>query len=285
MPGGRVQTVRILNATLKNLSFGELLERFSSGLLVGLNVDTFMKLQRDREYASICRRAEYVVADGQMLVYASRFLGTPVRQKISGSDFLSAFCAHHAGDPEVRIFLLGAGPGVAARAQARINRRIGREIVVGAHSPSFGFDHRPDECGEIVKMINDSKATVLVVGVGAPKQEKWIARYRSALPGVRRFLALGATIDFEAGALRRAPAWMSRSGLEWLHRLRQEPRRLWRRYLIEGPPFFWLLLKQRSGRYEDPFPGSPGLEASSPDHQPLTGPDGAATNPTGSTMA
>lgn len=242
-----------MNAKLRNVSFTELLDQYSTGLLVGLNVDTFMKLQKDAEYASICASAEYVVADGQMVMYASRLLGTPLREKISGSDFLGAFCERHREDPQVRVFLLGAGPGVAAEARSRINRRLGRDIVVAAHSPSFGFEKVPDECAEIVGMINDSEATVLVVGVGAPKQEKWIARHRSRLPQVRQFLALGATIDFEAGSLKRAPAWMGRVGLEWLYRLLQEPRRLWRRYLIEGPPFFWLLLRQRLGRYEDPF--------------------------------
>lgn len=248
-----MSTVRILNATLLNLTFAELLERYSAGLLIGLNVDTFMKLQRDPEYAAICRDAEYVVADGQVVLYASRFLGTPLRDKISGSDFVGAFCAHHRHDPEVKIFLLGAGPGVADAARTRINLRVGREMVVAARSPSFGFENKPEECADIVREINASGANVLVVGVGAPKQEKWIARHRGQLPGVRRFLAVGATIDFEAGAKKRAPPWMSRVGLEWLYRLLHEPRRLWRRYLIECPPFFWLLLKQKMGSYEDPF--------------------------------
>jgi UDP-N-acetyl-D-mannosaminuronic acid transferase (WecB/TagA/CpsF family) len=93
----------------------------------------------------------------------------------------------------------------------------------------------------------------LAVGVGAPKQEIWIARHRHRMPRVTRFLAIGATIDFEAGTVKRAPKWMSRAGIEWLYRLMSEPRRLYRRYLIEGPPFFWLLLKQRLGLYRDPF--------------------------------
>ena len=247
------ETVRILNATVGNTSFADLLDRFRAGLAVFLNVDCLMKLQKDADYAAICRNAEYVIADGQIVVGASRFLGTPIREKVSGSDFLGAFCAFHRHDPDVKVFLLGSGPGIAERARARINARIGREIVVAAHSPSYGFENDPAECAGIVDRINDSGATVLVVGVGAPKQEKWIARHRHQLRGVTMFLAVGATIDFEAGAVRRSPAWISRAGLEWLFRLCLEPRRLWRRYLVEGPPFFWLLLKQRAGRYEDPL--------------------------------
>src|ERR1700690_3535542 len=106
-------------------------------------------------------------------------------------------------------------------------------------------------------MINDSGATALVVGVGAPKQEIWIARHRNRMPAVKWFMAMGATIDFEAGTLKRAPRWMSQSGLEWLYRLSQEPRRLSRRYLIECPPFFWLLAKQYLGIYRDPHQAYP----------------------------
>lgn len=247
-----MDTVRILNATIQNLSFEQLLDGYSGGLMVGLNVDTLMKLQKDSEYARICQSAEFVVADGKIVIYASRLLGTPIQEKISGSDFLGAFCERHRDHPEVKVFLLGAGPGIGDKARERINARVGREIVVGAHSPSYGFEKRPAESEEIVKLINDSGATALAVGLGAPKQEKWIAEYRSRLPAVKHFLAIGATIDFEAGTLKRAPRWMGDTGLEWLFRLIQEPKRLSRRYLIEGPPFFWLLLQQRLGRYRDP---------------------------------
>ena len=250
-------TVRILNAELRNLSFAELLERYTSGILVGLNVDTFMKLQKNAEYAKICSTAEFVVGDGHFVIGASKLLGTPLKEKISGSDFLGAFCQYHRADPSVRVFLLGAGPGIAIKARERINARTGSEIVVGAHSPSYGFENKPDECDEIVSMINDSGATALVVGVGAPKQEIWIARHRNRMPAVKWFMAMGATIDFEAGTLKRAPRWMSQSGLEWLYRLSQEPRRLSRRYLIECPPFFWLLAKQHLGIYRDPHQAYP----------------------------
>lgn len=249
----RGPSARVLNASMQDISFRELLDRFERGLIVFLNVDTIMKLQKDPEYAEVCRNAEYVIADGKIVIYATHFLGTPLREKVSGSDFLGAFCEHHRSNPDVRVFLLGAGPGVADTARQRINARIGREIVVGSHSPSFGFQDKPAECDEIVRLINESGANVLAVGVGAPKQEKWIARHRERLPNVQRYLAVGATIDFEAGKVRRAPVWMSEVGLEWLFRLAQEPRRLSKRYLIEGPPFFWLLLMQKLGRYRDPF--------------------------------
>lgn len=251
-----METVRILNASLTSVSAEELLARFRQGLVVFLNVDTLMKLQRSESYASVCRGADYVMADGKILVLASRFLGTPVETKVSGSDFLGAFCAHHRDDPDVKVFLLGAGPGVAARARERLNARLGREVVVGAHSPSYGFENDPAECAEIVELVNRSGATALAVGVGAPKQELWIAAHRARMPQVRMFLPVGATLDFEAGNVPRAPAWMSDGGLEWLFRLVHEPRRLWRRYLVEGPAVLSLIARQRAGRYRDPFPAA-----------------------------
>jgi exopolysaccharide biosynthesis WecB/TagA/CpsF family protein len=117
--------------------------------------------------------------------------------------------------------------------------------VVGAHSPSFGFEKNEQECQELIEEIKNSGATVLAVGVGAPKQEKWIYKYKEQLPNIKIFLAIGATLDFEAGNKKRAPKWVTEIGLEWLHRLLSEPKRLWKRYLIGGPIFCWLILKQK----------------------------------------
>ena len=151
------------------------------------------------------------------------------------------------------MFLLGAAPGVADRARENINAKVGRNLVVAAHSPSFGFEKNEAEGDRIIDLINQSQATVLAVGVGAPKQEKWIHQHRHRLPHVKIFLAIGATIDFEAGAVSRAPRWMSNWGIEWLYRISQQPQRLWRRYFIEDFPFLWLLLQQRLGLYRNPL--------------------------------
>src|SRR5690606_29999786 len=153
----------------------------------------------------------------------------------------------------ISLFLLGAAPGIAQKAAANINQKTGRHMVVGAHSPSFGFEKNEAECQEIIALINQSGASVLVVGVGAPKQEKWIYKYKSQLPGIKLFMALGATIDFEAGTLKRAPLWIQRLGLEWLYRLVKEPRRLWKRYILDDMPFFYLILKEKLRRYRNPF--------------------------------
>jgi exopolysaccharide biosynthesis WecB/TagA/CpsF family protein len=193
--------------------------------------------------------SNYNVCDSQILLYASRLLGTPLREKISGSDLLPAFYTHHRHNESIKIFLLGAREGVATQAQQNINRKIGRNIVIASYSPSFGFENNLLECQQIIEMINNSGATVLVVGVGAPKQEKWICKYKEELKNIKIFMALGATIDFEAGNMKRAPKWISQTGFEWLFRLLCEPKRLWKRYLIEDIPFLLLILKQKFSFY------------------------------------
>ena len=127
----------------------------------------------------------------------------------------------------------------------KINAKVGRNMVIGTYSPPFGFENDYQECQKIINIVNRSGANVLAVGVGAPKQEKWICKHRSRLTSVRTFLAIGATIDFEAGNLQRSPAWMSSVGLEWLYRLVREPGRLWKRYLVEDLAFFILILRQK----------------------------------------
>jgi len=186
-------------------------------------------------------------------MYASKFLGTPLKEKISGSDLFPAFYLYHKDNENIKIFLLGAAEGIAKTAQEKINQKIGREIVVEALSPSFGFEKNEEECETIIDAINKSGATVLAIGVGAPKQEKWLVKYRSRFTQVKVFLAIGATIDFEAGCKARSPKWMSEVGIEWAYRLLSEPRRLWKRYLIEGLPFFRLIVEQKLGFYKMPF--------------------------------
>lgn len=245
--------VNILNILVDNLAITEVLEEIKSGIVFTPNVDHLIKLQSDRELFIAYMNADYHLCDSQILIYASRFLGTPIKEKVSGSDFFPAFYNYHRNNEEIKIFLLGAGEGVASKAQKNINNKVGRSIIVGSHSPSFDFEEDEQECIKIIEMINMSKATVLAIGVGAPKQEKWIHKHKQKLPNVKIFLAIGATIDFEAGSKKRAQRWMSNLGFEWLYRLLSDPKRLWKRYLIEDLPFFWLILKQKFNLYKMPI--------------------------------
>jgi exopolysaccharide biosynthesis WecB/TagA/CpsF family protein len=247
------EKIPILNIEVNNISKSDLLKNFTSGVLITPNVDHLMKLQKDREFYEIYQKADYVTVDSQIVKKSLQYLGTPVREIITGSDFLPSFYNYHKDNPDIKIFLLGAGPGIADKALHNINNKVGREIIVGAHSPSFGFEKHEEECHKILDIIKSTAANVLVVGVGAPKQEKWIFNYKDQLPQIKIFLALGATIDFEAGNVKRAPKIFQRLALEWFYRLLKEPKRLWRRYLIEDLPFFLLVYKQKRNRYKNPF--------------------------------
>ena len=261
-----MRQVHLLNIGIHNLTMVELLEKLRlGGTVFTPNVDHLMKLQHDREFYRAYQDVDFKVCDSRVLVYASYLLGTPVQEKISGSDLFPAFYTYYQNDPSVKIFLLGAAPGIAEAARTRINAKVGREIVVAAHSPSFGFEKSEAECQSIIDLINRSGATVLAIGVGAPKQELWITRYKDQLPNVKTFLAIGATIDFEAGTVQRSPRWMSDVGLEWMFRILCEPKRLWKRYLVHDLPFLWLILQQRLHIYRNPWTAE---LASSPHKKP-----------------
>ncbi|MEL6471323.1 MAG: WecB/TagA/CpsF family glycosyltransferase [Cyanobacteria bacterium J06623_4] len=237
--------IDILGLDFDNLSKHELLTSLKRGVVFTPNVDHLMKLRNDSEFAEVYKKADYKICDSQILMYASKFLGKPLKEKLSGADLFPWFCDHHRYNNHVKIFLLGGREGVARQARARVNSRIGREIVVGEYSPPYGFESDPQECDRIVSLIEASSANVVAVCLGAPKQEKWIARNCDRLPSIDIFMAVGAVVDFEAGAKPRAPRYVSELGLEWLYRLLSEPRRLWRRYLVESMPFVGLVLVEK----------------------------------------
>ncbi|MEL6161143.1 MAG: WecB/TagA/CpsF family glycosyltransferase [Cyanobacteria bacterium J06627_32] len=237
--------VDILGLDFDNLSRNELLASLTRGIVFTPNVDHLMKLRHDSEFAEVYQRADYKICDSQVLMYASKFLGKPLKEKLSGADLFPWFCDYHRHNGNVKIFLLGGREGVAKQARSRVNRRIGREIVVGEYSPPYGFENSQKECDRILSLIEASSANVVAVCLGAPKQEKWIAQNCDRLPNVDIFMAVGAVVDFEAGAKPRAPRYVSELGLEWLYRLLSEPRRLWRRYLVESMPFVGLVLVEK----------------------------------------
>lgn len=248
-----MDTTKILNVDILSLTQKELLEKLDKGVLITPNVDHLVKLQRDKEFYEVYQQAEWVVCDSKILYLLSKLLKHPLPEAIPGSSFFTAYYLYHKNDPNCKIFLLGAKEGIARKAMEQINRRVGRPIIVGAHSPSFGFEKDENECSKLVDIVNRSGANVLVVGAGAPKQEKWIMKYRKEMSGVAIFMALGATIDFEAGTLKRAPAFWQRMGMEWLYRCLKEPKRLFKRYFVDDMLFFYYFAKQLLGLYKNPF--------------------------------
>ncbi len=248
-----METTRLLNIDILCITQEELLGRLKEGVLYTPNVDHLVELQRNKALYDAYQKAEWIVCDSRILQLISKLLKKRIPEAIPGSSFFPAFYNYHRNNPDCKIFLLGAAEGIALKAQQEINTAMGREMVVGAHSPSFGFEKNEEECMHLVDIVNQSGATVLVVGVGAPKQECWIYRYRQHMPNVKIFMALGATIDFEAKTLKRAPIIWQKLRMEWLYRFIKEPKRLFKRYFVRDPQFFAYFFKQLVGTYHTPF--------------------------------
>lgn len=207
------------------------------------NVDHVVMLDSNKDFMAAYRGASLVLTDGRPVAAVARILGSPVPETVPGSDLAPALFERASArwKQDLTVFLLGAGPSVAERAALHIHETWRNVRVVGCYSPPFGFEHSEIECEEIIRRVSESNADLLIIGLGAPKQELWVARYFQRLP-VKVALCIGATIDFLAGEKKRAPRWMRYCGVEWLHRMLSEPRRLARRYLkgaIAFPVIVW----------------------------------------------
>ncbi len=206
-----------------------MLENQPCRYVVTPNVDHVVKLQSDPRMRAAYQGADLTVADGWPLVAASRWLGPPLPERVAGSDLVPSLIAAGQEIPEFRVFLLGAAAGVGVRAAERIRSRWPGVNVCGVASPRFGFDTDSKESGEVIEAINSSAPHLLVVGLGAPRQEIWLREYAERL-NARVAIAAGATIDFLAGVQRRAPRWIQSVRMEWLFRLMTDPTRLAGRY-------------------------------------------------------
>jgi len=172
---------------------------------------------------------------------AARLLRRPIPGRVTGSDLVPALFQSTAERGPLRVFLLGAASGVGERAAANVARQWPQVEIVGVYSPPLGFERSEAENAEILDRIRQARPDVLVVGLGAPKQELWVHQHRDQIAAPVA-LCVGATIDFLAGEKKRAPRWMQRAGLEWLHRMASEPRRLVRRYARDAwifPKLVW----------------------------------------------
>jgi exopolysaccharide biosynthesis WecB/TagA/CpsF family protein len=252
--------VKLLNVEVDDVGMDELVENFRQGVMLTLHVDMIMKLQKDREFYALLPHFDVITCDSQILASAARLLGTPLKERVSGSDYFPKFYMRYRDDPSVRIFICGGAPGIAELARRNVNAKAGREMIVGTNAPPLDYDRSTTEIDSILAQINASGATVLVVGLGGGRQEKFIFRYRDRLPNIRLFLPLGGTIDYEAGALRRPPGWVTNAGLEWLYRVTKEPLQRWRRYFVHQPPFLYFFALQFLGLYADPFADEPVRE-------------------------
>jgi len=211
------------------------------GWVVTPNLDHLRRCHYDPEYARTIRRANLLVADGMPLVWASKLQGTPLPERVTGSNLI--FSLSEALSRERRkIFLLGGDPGMADLAGDVLARRFPGLNIVGTCCPDLGYEWNPSKIWEISNQLAAANPDVVFVGLGSPKQEYLILDFRTLLPQTW-WLGVGISFSFVAGRIKRAPRWMQRCGLEWMHRLTQEPGRLARRYLIDDMPFVLKLFK------------------------------------------
>ncbi|EOU1604747.1 WecB/TagA/CpsF family glycosyltransferase [Clostridium perfringens] len=230
--------MNFLNIEVDNLTMNEAIDKAEELIIkkkpsyvVTPNVDHIVKLENDKEFQEVYKNADLILTDGMPLIWISKIKGNPIKEKISGSDFFPKLC-ERAAEKGYSIFLLGAAEGVATKAAKNLKEKYEGLNIVGTYSPSYGFEKKDDEIKMIIEMINKAKPDILAVGLGAPKQEKFLHKYRNDL-NVPISLAIGASIDFEAGNINRAPKWMQNCGLEWFYRLCKEPKRMFKRYIID----------------------------------------------------
>lgn len=218
--------------------------RGPAAMVVTPNADHIVNLERDGELRAAYARADLVVPDGMPVVWASRLLGTPVKERVAGSDLMPRLC-EIAAQRQLKVFLLGGAEGVAARAADRLVQAYPGLFVAGTSCPPRGFENDADQNARLAEAVRQSDADLVFVCLGSPKQEVWISRHLAGFhKGV--FLGVGGAIDFCAGTLRRPPLWMQRAGLEWLYRVAQEPRRLAGRYAKDL--YFFVVLAREAWR-------------------------------------
>ncbi|MDM7498891.1 WecB/TagA/CpsF family glycosyltransferase [Lactococcus lactis] len=242
--------MKFMNTEVDSLNMPEVLDRIDkliqikkNSYVVTPNVDHIVQLEKDSELQKVYKNADLILADGKPLIWISNYYKTPIKEKVSGSDLFPLLC-EMAGKKGYKMFFLGAAKGVAARAATNLKKRYSNLEVAGVYSPPFGFEENEEEVEKILQMIIKSNVDILIVGLGAPKQEKFIFKYHDRL-NVPISLGLGASLDFEAGNIKRAPKWMQRSGLEWFFRITQDPRRMFKRYIIDDLKIIRLVRKYK----------------------------------------
>lgn len=235
------------NVPIHPVRFGEAMELIASWvgenrfrLVVTPNVDHIINLQRNAEFMRVYREvASLALADGQPVLWAARYLGLPIPEKVSGSDLLPALCARAAGEGW-RVFFAGAASNEELRVCLARARERFPGLAAEGYSPPFGFEHNPEQSAHLLAAMDAARPNLIFMGVGAPKSELWLARHAERLPPAVG-ICIGAGLRMLAGMEPRAPRWMQRAGLEWSWRLLRDPRRMWKRYLVDDLQFFPLV--------------------------------------------
>lgn len=240
----------LLNTYVNNVDMKETVHAIDNmiatgkkGYVVAINIDVVMKIEDDSYLKEITDNANMVLVDGKPLVWIAKWHKHPVKAKISGSDLVPLLCKR-AAKKGYSVFIIGGKDGIAVKAKINLEQQYQDINVVGTYAPPFGFENDWDELNKINSMISELHPDLLIACFGCPKQEKWIyENYQKYDAKVS--VCAGATVDFLAGNVNRAPKWMSDHGLEWFYRFTQEPKRMFKRYFIDDIKIIKLIWKYR----------------------------------------
>jgi N-acetylglucosaminyldiphosphoundecaprenol N-acetyl-beta-D-mannosaminyltransferase len=205
--------------------------------------NSILAARKQLNVQAIYNAADWVICDGMPVKWAASFLGTPIVERITGLDLLPDLI-DLAHKKNFSVFLLGASPGVADQLKLKINAEFPNCQVKGIYAPPFMAVFSEAENKRMLDAVNQSQADILLVSLTAPKQDIWIAEHKQLLK-VPLSIGIGGAFEVMVGLVPRAPKWMQTAGLEWFYRLTQEPKRMYRRYLIEAPLFIPLIIRQR----------------------------------------
>lgn len=241
---------KLLNTYVNNVSMEqtiseieEMIANDKKSYIVAINVDVVMKIENDSYLKKIVDNADMVLVDGKPLIWISKMHKQPVKAKISGSDLVPELCKV-AAKKNYTIFILGGKDGIAEKAKKNLERKHPDIRVVGTYAPPFGFEKNQRELKKTNDIITQAKPDILIACFGCPKQEKYIyeniEKYDAKVS-----ICAGATVDFLAGNVKRAPKWMSNNGLEWFYRFLQEPKRMFKRYFIDDLRIIKLIFKYK----------------------------------------
>lgn len=240
----------LLNTYVNNVNMDEAIQAIEDMIasekksyIVAINVDVVMKIENDSHLKEITDKADMVLVDGKPLEWIAKWHKRPIKAKISGSDLVPILC-EIAAEKGYSIFIIGGKEGIAEKAKQNLERDLPGIKIVGTYAPPFGFEKNERELSRINKMISNVHPDILIACFGCPKQEKWIyENYQKYDAKVS--VCAGATVDFLAGNVNRAPKWMSDHGLEWFYRFLQEPKRMFKRYFIDDVKILKLVKKYK----------------------------------------
>jgi N-acetylglucosaminyldiphosphoundecaprenol N-acetyl-beta-D-mannosaminyltransferase len=239
--------IQILNTNIHNYSMSETLELINTSIKnkqqihhVVVNAGKMVSMQKDLKLRESVNNCDLINADGQAVVWASRFLGKPLKERVAGIDLMEQL-VELSYKNNYKIYFLGAKEDIVKTVTEKYADRYSKNIISGYRNGYFSKDEEPI----IAKQISESNADILFVAMSSPTKEIFLFNNKKLLKNVNFIMGVGGSFDVVAGKVKRAPLWMQKSGLEWFYRFAQEPKRMWKRYLVGNSVFIYLVMKEK----------------------------------------